>query len=78
MAIETFDGGTVITGPEIELWRLLALKGALKLEILGMKHSSGKSVSARLKKEFGFKDSKQRVLAMLELYIGSGLWREKK
>lgn len=78
MAIETFDGGTVITGPEIELWRLLALKGALKLEIAGMRHSSGKSVSARLKKEFNFKGSKTRVLAMLELYIQSGLWRNKK
>jgi hypothetical protein len=78
MAIETFEGGTVITGAEIELWRLLILKGALKLEVLGMRHSSGKSVYARIKKEFNFKGSKQRVLAMLELYIQSGLWRNKK
>lgn len=76
MGIETFDGGTVITGPEIELWRLLALKGALKLEMLGMKHSSGKSVYSRLKKEFNFKGNKARVLAMLELYIQSDLWRK--
>lgn len=75
MPIETSEGGTVITGAEIELYRLLALKYALRLEIKGMRRR-GRSVSAQLKKEFGFKGSKERVLAMLELYISSGLWRE--
>lgn len=76
MPIEVTEAGTVVTGEEIKLVRLLALKGALKLEIKGLKRR-GCSVSSMLKKEFGFKGSKERVLAMLELYIESGLWRTK-
>ncbi len=53
---------------QIAMYRLLALKGALKLEIKGLKHSQG-SVYALVKKEFGFKGNKQRVLAQLEEHI---------
>lgn len=54
-------GGLVITGPEsISLFRLLSLKGALKLEMLGMTHSRG-SVYALVKAEFGLKGNKQAV-----------------
>lgn len=49
---------------EIHLYRLLTLKYALKLEIAGMHHSHG-SVYAIVKKEFGFKGSKKRVLEQL-------------
>ena len=54
----------------IELYRLLALRGALKLEILGLKHSRG-SVYAAVKREFGFKGNKKKVLVLLENYINT-------
>ena len=51
----------VIDTPEgIEAYRLLAIKGALKLETLGMKHSRG-SVYAMVKRDYGFKGNKQKV-----------------
>ena len=41
----------VITGKDnIEMWRLLSIKSALKLETLGMKHSSGRSVATIVRK----------------------------
>lgn len=49
----------------IALFRLKALKGALKLEILGMKRK-GRSAYAITKEEFGFKGNKQKVLQQLE------------
>jgi hypothetical protein len=45
-----------------------ALRGALKLEILGMRRG-GRSVYSIIKEEFGFKGSKQRVLEQLEIRI---------
>jgi hypothetical protein len=53
-------GGFMVTGNEIDSFRLLALKGALHLELLGMKRR-GSSAFAIVKKEFGFKGSKQSV-----------------
>lgn len=35
---------TMLTGKGVEYGQLAALKGAVKLEKLGMKHSSGKSM----------------------------------
>ena len=59
-----------ITDPEeIHLYRLSCLRGALKLEILGMRHSSGKSVYSRIKDEFGFSGNRKRVLMQLEEHI---------
>jgi hypothetical protein len=41
----------VITGRDnIAMWRLLSIKSALKLETLGMKHSSGRSVATVVRK----------------------------
>ena len=45
---------TIIESQEFELYALLRLKSALKLECAGMKHSKG-SVYAKVKKDFGFK-----------------------
>lgn len=50
---------------EIALFRMKALRSALKLEILGMKRR-GRSVYSIIKEEFGFKGSKQKVLQQLE------------
>lgn len=59
----------MITGEKnINLFRLHALKGALSLEIKGMKHSRG-SVYQAVKNEFGFKGNREKVLAQLEKHI---------
>ena len=63
------DEMIVIEQPnEIAMWRLCALKAALKLEVLGMKRR-GRSVYMIVKEEFGFKGSKARVLEQLEEVI---------
>lgn len=65
----TETGAVVITGEaDTRFFQLLQWKGALKLEILGMRHSQG-SVYAHVKKQLGFKGNKQRVLAQLEAHI---------
>jgi hypothetical protein len=57
----------VITSPEnIAAYRLLAIKGALKLESLGMK-ASGPSALSVVKKEFGIKA--RTAKEALPLYI---------
>ena len=48
------------TPEKINAFRLLALKGALKMETLGMTRR-GPSAYSIVKKEFGFKGSKQKV-----------------
>lgn len=49
----------------IEAFRMKSLRGALKLEMLGMKRR-GRSVYSIVKEEFGFKGNKQKVLERLE------------
>jgi hypothetical protein len=62
MPIEKLPGGGIIvTGEEINVARMLALKGALHLECLGMRHSSGRSVLSTVKKEFGLKGNSKKV-----------------
>ena len=52
---------TIITGKEnIEMYNMIRLKYALKLELIGMKHSRG-SAYAFIKKQFNLKGSKQKV-----------------
>ena len=58
----------MITGTQVELFRLMAMKSALKLECLGMKHSRG-SVYALIKREFGYKGSKKKVLEQFSAMI---------
>ena len=45
-----------------EIHTMLAQKYTLKLEIKGMKHSSGRSVYAHIKKTYGLRGNKERVL----------------
>lgn len=52
---------TMITGKEnIANARLITLRSALKLELLGMKRR-GRSVYSIVKEEFGLKGNKQKV-----------------
>ena len=56
------------TPDKIEMFRLLALRGALKLELVGMCRR-GPSAYSIIKSQYGFKGSKQRVLDQFEGYI---------
>ena len=56
------------TPEQIEMFRLLAMRGALMLELKGF-HRSGRSIYSVVKQEFGFKGNKQKVLDQLELFI---------
>ena len=59
----------VLTHPDdIAFYRLLTLRSALKLECKGFKLSHG-SVYAIVKREFGFKGNKARVLEQLVAHI---------
>ena len=49
------------TPEKIKAYRLLALKGALKLELAGLKARRGFSAFKTIKNEFGFKGNKQSV-----------------
>ena len=48
------------TPESINAFRLLALKGAMKMEVIGMK-KRGQSAFSMIKQEFGFKGNKQSV-----------------
>lgn len=54
---------------DIENFRVLTLRAALKLEIAGMNMSRGRSAYQIIKSEFGFKGSKVKVLDQLDAYI---------
>ena len=56
------------TPEEIEFYRLRALRGALKLEILGMKRR-GQSACSIIKREFDFKGGRNKVLRQLNTLI---------
>ena len=53
---------------DVEFYRLLTLRSALKLEILGMSRR-GQSVYALIKEEFGFKGNKKKVYSQLDELI---------
>lgn len=55
----------MITGNNIEIYRLLVLRQALKLEIQGIKVVRGTSAFKTLKK-MGFEGNRSQVLAQLD------------
>lgn len=69
MAIESVGcGGTVVTGDDIETFHLLALRGALRLEALGMKRRGASALSVA-KKRYGLKGNRAAILAQVEALI---------
>ena len=56
------------TPEQIEMYRLLSLRSALKFECLGMKRR-GQSVYSIVKAEYGLKGNKKSVLKQLEQII---------
>lgn len=67
---------TTISEPEgIYYFQLLATRGALTLEILGIRAAANYSAYAVIKKRFGFKGNRQKVLDQFNEYIEQ--WREE-
>ena len=67
MAVEnTVGGGMMITGDDIQEYRLIVLRSALKLEIKGIRMHRGRTAYSIIKEEFGLKGNRQRVLEQFE------------
>lgn len=56
------------TPEQIDMFTFLSRKGALKLEMLGLK-KGGQSVYSIIKQEYGFKGSRESVLKQMEEII---------
>ena len=71
---------SIIEGKENILeFRLMVLHSALKLEVqTGMRMSRGRSAYSIVKKEYGFKGNKQRVLDQFEEFLKLGFQTEAK
>ena len=63
------------TPEQIDMFRFLSLKSALKLECLGMKRR-GQSAYAIIKAEYGFKGNKKSVLEQMEKIIEENMNNE--
>lgn len=61
----------IIEGPEIDVYRLISLKYALKLEMKGLKRSRSPSAYVILKRDLGIKGSRTKVLAHVDALITS-------
>jgi hypothetical protein len=58
---------TMLTEPyQIEVFQILTLRAALRLETLGMTHSSGRSIAGRVRDILGSKTRNKETL-LLEL-----------
>lgn len=62
---KTPAGATMVTGPGIKLYRFLARKQALALELKGMRRH-GRSAYSICREVYGFKGTKQRVFDQME------------
>ena len=62
------NNGIVIGKEQVPMARLLTLKTALRLELIGLTRG-GRSAYSIVKGELGFKGSRLEVLAQLEEYI---------
>jgi hypothetical protein len=63
--------GTILTGAGVTLGHWAALRGAVKLETKGLKHSSGRSMRSLAKRQLGLpaRTSDEALLAALEAKI---------
>lgn len=60
---------SVITGAQVDMFRLQVLKQGLGLELKGMKMSRGRSCYSIVKAEFGLKGNKQKVYEQFCIYV---------
>ena len=56
---------TMITGKQIPIYRLMVLLKGIELEGKGIKVSKGRSCLAIVKKEFGWKVNREKILNLL-------------
>jgi hypothetical protein len=63
------DKAVLLTGPQIDRFRIKVLLSGLKLEMLGMKRSRGPSVYSIIKTEFGLKGNRQSVYNQLDALL---------
>jgi uncharacterized protein (DUF2342 family) len=61
MPITHTDGATILTGEAIDFYRIATLRGAVGLELKGIKMTRGPVVWKRVAREFGIKGNKQAV-----------------
>ncbi len=59
---------TTLTGQQIDDARRLALRQMLKLEIRGLSRSKGASAYSVLKKDYGYKGTREKVLSELDAW----------
>ena len=59
------DGITIDTPHGIHMYRLFVLRSALKLEIKGLRMSRGATAYSVVKREFGFKGTREAVYTQL-------------
>jgi hypothetical protein len=64
------DMTAVITGKDIDVYRGKVLLSALKLELLGMKRSRGRTAYSIIKSEFHLKGGRQSVYDQFKLIVG--------
>ena len=56
-------------GSDLDWFQLLQHKAAAKLELLGMRHSSGRSMIARAKRLYGITGNRQKVFDTLKAMV---------
>lgn len=61
----------------ITIYQLIQWKHAIRLEAKGMKHSSGRSVTAHAKRQLGIRGSREKVLAHVEALVEYQRLRER-
>lgn len=71
MAIEINESGSImLTGDDINVYRLLTIRAGLKAEAVGMRLTSkAPSCLSIVKREFGFKGNLQKVTAQYEAML---------
>ena len=62
---------TTLTGQQIDDARRLALRQMLKLEIRGLSRSKGASAYSVLKKDYGYKGTRESILKELDAWRDS-------
>jgi hypothetical protein len=69
MPIEHHRGGTTLTGDSISFYRLCVMRGAVGLELKGIKMTRGPVVWKQAAREFGIKGNKQAVYDWLDAKV---------
>jgi hypothetical protein len=64
------NGGFVITGESIALYRLMTLRRGIMMEAKGLRLTRGRSCLSIVKSEFGWKGNRDKILSLLEAEIG--------